>query len=318
MATLYPPIKPYKEEMLKVSDIHTLSVRQYGNPSGTPVLFIHGGPGGGSDDRDAQRFDPEAYRIILHDQRGSGRSTPPAELRDNTTQLLVADIETIREHLGIDKAHVFGGSWGSTLSLAYAQAHPDRVKSLTLRGIFTLRRAELDFFYNGPGTSFIFPEYWDEYIKPIPESERGDMIAAYYKRLTSPDDAVRAEAGRAWTLWEMATSRLHVNADYLKKADEPGFADAFARIEAHYFVNGGFLRDGQLLERANIDRIRHIPTVIVQGRYDCVCPAKTAWDLHKVFPEAKFIMIPDAGHSAMEEGTERALIEATNEFAKLP
>ncbi|BGP14413.1 hypothetical protein JCM10213v2_002361 [Rhodosporidiobolus nylandii] len=311
MTTLYPEIKPFKTEMLPVSDVHKLSVRQYGNPQGDPVFFLHGGPGGGCDERDARRFDPEHYRIVLADQRGSGLSTPAASLEDNTTQALVADIEKIREHLGIEKAH------GSTLSLAYAQAHPSRVKSLTLRGIFTLRRAELEFFYQGPGTSFIYPEFWDEYVKPIPEEERGDMIAAYYKRLTSSDDAVRAEAGRAWSRWEMATSRLYVSEDYLKRADDAGFADAFARIEAHYFVNGGFLPDGELLKRENVDKIRQIPTVIVQGRYDMVCPATTAWELHKVFPEAKFVMIPDAGHSAMEGGIEKALLEATNEFRKL-
>ncbi|GAA6043908.1 hypothetical protein JCM8097_004102 [Rhodosporidiobolus ruineniae] len=314
--SLYPPIQPFKSEFLDRGK-HRISVRQYGKQDGQPVFFIHGGPGGGCDARDAQRFNPDVYRIILHDQRGSGDSTPPASLEDNTTAHLISDIEAIRTHLAVDQAHVFGGSWGSTLALAYAQAHPDRVKSLTLRGIFTLRRKELEFFYQGPGTSFIFPEYWDEYLKPIPESERGDMISAYYKRLTSPDDAVRAEAGRAWTLWEMATSRLHVNEEYLKKADEPGFADAFARIEAHYFVNGGFMAEGQLLAQENVDKIRHIPTVIVQGRYDMVCPAKSAYELHKAFPEAKFVLIPDAGHSAMEAGTEKALVEATDAFAKL-
>ncbi|GAA5979531.1 hypothetical protein JCM11641_005424 [Rhodosporidiobolus odoratus] len=317
MSSLYPEIKPYKTELLQVSDVHKLSIRQYGNSQGQPVFFIHGGPGGGCDARDARRFDPSVYRIVLHDQRGSGDSTPAASLEDNTTQHLIEDIEKLRKHLEIEKAHIFGGSWGSTLSLAYAQAYPDRVKSLTLRGIFTLRRSELEFFYQGPGTSWLFPEYWEEYLKPIPVAERGDMMRAYYKRLTSADEFTRAEAGRSWTLWEMATSRLNVNEDYLKKADEPGFADAFARIEAHYFVNGGFMPEGELLKKENIDKIRNIPTVIVQGRYDAVCPFKTAWDLHKVFPEAKFVVIPDAGHSAMEEGTEKALVEATNEFAKL-
>ncbi|GAA5891301.1 hypothetical protein JCM6882_004650 [Rhodosporidiobolus microsporus] len=317
MSSLYPSIQPYKTEFLQVSDLHRVSVKQYGNPEGAPVLFIHGGPGGGCDHRDARRFNPAKYRIVLHDQRGSGDSTPPASLEDNTTQRLVEDIEKIREHLGIEKAHVFGGSWGSTLSLAYAQAHPSRVKSLTLRGIFTLRRKELEIFYQEGTASWLFADVWDEYLKPIPEEERSDMITAYYKRLTSPDDAVRAEAGRAWTLLEMATSRLQTDPDYLKKADEPGFADAFARIEAHYFVNAGFMPDGALLAKENIDRIRHIPTTIVQGRYDVVCPFKTAWDLHKAFPEAKFVVIPDAGHSAMEEGTEKALVAATDEYASL-
>ncbi|ORY79372.1 Alpha/Beta hydrolase protein [Leucosporidium creatinivorum] len=316
--SLFPPIKPYKTEMLSVSEIHTISIKQYGTAQGAPVLFVHGGPGGGTDDRDAQRFDPEAYRIVLFDQRGSGDSTPASCLTDNTTAHLIEDMEKIREHLQIgDSWHVFGGSWGSTLSLAYAQAHPKAVKSLTLRGIFTLRKEELDFFYQGPGTSFLFPDYWDEFLAPIPEAERGDMVAAYYKRLTGDDEKVRAEAGRAWSTWEMATSRLIVDPNYIKKADAPGFADAFARIESHYFVNEGFMPQGELLKKENIDKIRHIPTVIVQGRYDVVCPMTTAWQLHKAFPEAEFIVIPDAGHSAIEAGTEAALVKATNSFAKL-
>ncbi|KAM0754541.1 proline iminopeptidase [Meredithblackwellia eburnea MCA 4105] len=316
--SLYPVIKPYKTEFLKVSDVHNISISQYGNPTGKPVVFVHGGPGGGCDDKDARRFNPDKYRIVLFDQRGSGKSTPPSSLVDNTTQHLIDDIEKIREHLQIgDKWHVFGGSWGSTLSLAYAQAHPDRIKSLTLRGIFTLRKCELDFFYQGPGTSFLFPDQWDEYIAVIPEEERGDMVKAYYKRLTGTDEKVRAEAGRAWSRWEMATSRLHVDPEYIARADEPGFADAFARIESHYFVNAGFMPDGELLKKENIDKIRHIPTVIVQGRYDVVCPATTAWELHKQFPEAEFIIIPDAGHSAIEAGTEKELVKATDKFADL-
>lgn len=318
MSSLYPPIKPYKTELLPVSDLHRISVKQFGQESGKPVLFVHGGPGGGCDARDAQRFDPSVYRVILVDQRGSGDSLPPAELRDNTTWDLVADFEKVREHVGVDTWHVFGGSWGSTLALAYAQTHPDRVKSLTLRGIFTLRRAELEYFYQGPGTNFLFPDFWEEYLAVIPEEERGDMIKAYYKRLTSPSSSVRASAGRAWSRWEMATSRLQVDPSYLSRADDPAFADAFARIEAHYFVHGGFFeRDGWLLEKEQMDRIRHIPARIVQGRYDVVCPAKTAWDLHRAWPEAHFTMVPDAGHSAMEQGIERALLDATNEFAKL-
>ncbi|GAA6051963.1 hypothetical protein JCM3770_002986 [Rhodotorula araucariae] len=318
MASLYPPIQPFKAELLPVSDLHKISVKQYGKPTGQPVLFVHGGPGGGCDPRDAQRFNPDVYHITLVDQRGSGDSLPAAELEGNTTWDLVDDFEKVRKHLGIDRWHVFGGSWGSTLSLAYAQTHPDRVKSLTLRGIFTLRREELQFFYQS-GTSFIFPDFWEEYLAPIPESERGDMIAAYHKRLTSSDAAVRAEAGRAWSRWEMATSRLQVNQEYLDKAEDAAFADAFARIEAHYFLNGGFFpRDGYLLEPAQMAKIRHIPAVIVQGRYDVVCPAKTAWDLHRAWPEAKFVMIPDAGHSAMEQGTQRALLDAMDAFAQLP
>ncbi|GAA5943062.1 hypothetical protein JCM3775_000632, partial [Rhodotorula graminis] len=268
--SLYPPIKPFKTELLPVSKSnqisHKISVKQYGKEGGKPVLFVHGGPGGGCDAKDARRFNPDVYQIILVDQRGSGDSLPPAELEGNDTWALVADFEKVREHVKVDKWHVFGGSWGSTLSLAYAQTHPDRVKSLTLRGIFTLRRDELDFFYQGPGTSFLFPDFWEEYLAPIPEEERVDMVQAYYKRLTSPDAAVRAQAGRAWSRWEMATSRLAVDEEYLSRADDAAFADAFARIEAHYFVNKGFFeRDGWLLEKAQIDRIRHIPARIVQG-----------------------------------------------------
>ncbi|GAA5898837.1 uncharacterized protein JCM6883_003441 [Sporobolomyces salmoneus] len=317
MSTLFPPIEPYKTEMFPVSDVHTLSIKQYGNKDGKPVVFVHGGPGGGCDAKDARRFDPQHYRIILFDQRGSGDSTPLASLEDNTTPHLIEDMEKIRQHLGIEKWHVFGGSWGSTLSLAYSQTHPDRVKSLVLRGIFTLRRSELDFFYNGPGTSDLFPEYWDDYLAPIPENERNDMITAYYKRLTSEDPKIRAEAGRAWSRWEMATSRIEIDEEYLKRADEPGFADAFARIECHYFINAGFFpQDGYLLLPSQIDKIRHIPTTIIQGRYDVVCPAKTAWDLHKVFPEAKFEIVT-AGHSSAEKEIEERLIRATDEFKKL-
>ncbi|GAA5855935.1 hypothetical protein JCM9279_005554 [Rhodotorula babjevae] len=317
MPALYPRIKPFKTELLSVSDLHKISVKQFGKEGGKPVLFVHGGPGGGCDPKDAQRFNPDLYHIILVDQRGSGDSLPPAELKDNDTWALVADFEKVREHVKVDKWHVFGGSWGSTLSLAYAQTHPERVESLTLRGIFTLRREELEFFYQR-GTSFLFPDFWEEYLAPIPEEERGDMIQAYYKRLTSPDAAVRAEAGRAWSRWEMATSRLAVDAAYLSRADDPAFADAFARIEAHYFVNQGFFeRDGWLLEKEQMDKIRHIPARIVQGRYDVVCPAKTAWDLHRAWPEAKFTMVGDAGHSAGEAGIEKALVEATDAFAQL-
>ncbi|GAA5869820.1 hypothetical protein JCM16303_001807 [Sporobolomyces ruberrimus] len=317
MSSLFAPIEPYKSEMFPVSEVHELSIKQYGNPKGSPVVFVHGGPGGGCDAKDARRFDPDHYRIILFDQRGSGDSTPLASLVDNTTPHLIEDIEKIREHLQVEKWHVFGGSWGSTLSLAYAQEHPDKVKSLVLRGIFTLRRSELEFFYQGPGTSDLFPEFWDDYLSPIPESERSDMISAYYKRLTSDDPKIRAEAGRAWSRWEMATSRIEIDDDYLKRADEPGFADAFARIECHYFINEGFFpQDGHLLLPSRIEKIRHIPTTIIQGRYDVVCPAKTAWDLHKAFPEAKFEIVT-AGHSSAEKEIEDRLLKATEEYKKL-
>lgn len=312
----YPSSKPFKTEHLAVSDLHSLYIAQHGKQDGKPVVFIHGGPGGGCDDEDARFFDPKVYRVILFDQRGSGKSTPSSELEDNNTWALVEDIEKIRKHLQIEKWHVFGGSWGSTLQLAYCQTYPEPVLSMTLRGIFTLRKAEIDSFYQGPGTSFLFPDYWDEYVSVIPEEERGDMIKAYYKRLIGPQPE-RSKAAGAWSKWEMATSRLHVNEEMIQKASDGDWADKFARIEAHYFVNGGFMRDGQLLEKEQIDKIRNIPATIVQARYDAVCPAKTAWDLHKVWPEAKFIMIPDAGHNAKETGVKRALLEATAEYGKI-
>jgi len=314
--TTYPDSTPYKEEYLDVTSKHSIWIGQYGKPDGKPVVFIHGGPGGGTSHSDAKCFNPDIYRIVMFDQRGSGKSKPESELEGNTTWDLVEDIEKIRKHLQIERWHVFGGSWGSTLSLAYSQAHPKPVVSLTLRGIFTLRRSELEFFYQGPGSDNLFPDYWDEYISVIPEDERKDVIAAYYKRLTGPQPE-RSKAAAAWSKWEMATSRLHVDDENIAKASDGDFADKFARIEAHYFVNGGWMRDGQLLEKAEVDKIRHIPCTIVQGRYDAVCPAKTAWELHKAWPEAKFIIVPDAGHSWREPGTTKALVEATDAYASL-
>ncbi|KAH9441483.1 hypothetical protein MJO28_015488 [Puccinia striiformis f. sp. tritici] len=314
---LFKAIEPFTHEHLKVSELHSLYLEQSGTPEGKPIVFIHGGPGGGCSPEDRRLFDPQTYRIIVFDQRGSGKSTPPSCLEENTTWDLVEDIEKIRVHLKIDKWVVFGGSWGSTLSLAYAQAHPDKVKGLILRGIFALRRAELEFFYQGPGTNFIFPEYWEDYVSIIPEEERKDMIKAYYKRLTSEDVKVRSEAAKRWSVWECSTSRLIIDPEYIKKANEDDFADKFARIECHYFVNGGWMRDGQLLEKEEVDKIRHIPAVIVQGRYDCVCPAKTAYELHQVWPEAEFKIIPSSGHSAKEDGIAHELIQASNKFKTL-
>ncbi|MBW0516897.1 hypothetical protein O181_056612 [Austropuccinia psidii MF-1] len=314
---LFDLVEPFKKEHLNVSELHSLYVEQSGNPQGQPIVFIHGGPGAGCSDEDRQLFDPNSYHIVLFDQRGSGKSTPSSCLEDNTTWHLVEDIEKIRQHLKIDKWVVFGGSWGSTLSLAYAQTHPDKVKALILRGIFCLRQSELQFFYQGPGTNFIFPEHWDEYVSIIPAEERDNMISAYYKRLTSDDPNVRAEAAKRWSVWECSTSRLFVDPEYVKKAYEDDFADKFARIECHYFVNRGWMRDGQLLEKKEIDKIRHIPAVIIQGRYDCVCPAKTAWELHKVWPEAEFKIISDAGHSAKEKGIQHELVNAANLFKTL-
>ncbi|EPT05532.1 hypothetical protein FOMPIDRAFT_1021343 [Fomitopsis schrenkii] len=312
----YPPIEPYETGKLKVSDLHTLYYEISGNAKGNPVVFLHGGPGGGADEKDRSFFNPEKYKIILFDQRGAGKSTPTASLEENTTWDLVKDIEKLREHLKIEKWHVFGGSWGSTLSLAYAESHPDRVKSLVIRGIFTLRRSELKFFYQ-EGASHLFPEAWDEFVAPIPEEERHDMMTAYHAQLNSADEETRLRAAKAWSKWEMATSKLYVDPAQLAHAENDTWANAFARIENHYFVNDGFMRDGQLLDKQEIDKIRHIPCIVVQGRYDVICPARTAYDLKKVWPEVTLHVVPDAGHSAREPGTSKLLVEATDKFADL-
>ncbi|KAF9959051.1 hypothetical protein BGZ72_010392 [Mortierella alpina] len=313
---LYPKIECYDHGLLKVSDIHTLYFEQSGNPQGKPVIYLHGGPGGGVSAHDRRYFDPSVYRIILLDQRGAGKSTPTASLEDNTTWALVDDIERLREHLKIDKWVVFGGSWGSTLSLVYAQEHPDRVKALILRGIFMLRQSELRWFYEQGGASNIFPDAWDKYIEPIPENERDNFIAAYHKRLTGSDEEERIRCAKAWSTWECSTSKLYVDPVEVAKASEDIWALAFARIECHYFFNKGFFKtDAHILE--NVDKIRHIPATIVQGRYDVVCPATSAWDLHKVWPEAKFEFMADAGHSAKELATTARLVQAADEYKTL-
>lgn len=312
--SFYPDIEPFDTGTLAVSDVHTIYYEQSGNPKGKPVVFLHGGPGGGTDGKQRRFFDPARYRIVLFDQRGCGRSTPHASLVDNTTWHLVGDIEALREHLGIDRWQVFGGSWGSTLALAYAEAHPDRVTELVLRGIFMLRQAELHWFYQD-GASAIFPDAWEGYLAAIPEAEHGNLMQAYYRRLTSEDPAVRLAAARAWSTWEASTSFLLPSRDYIVHAGEDDFATAFARIECHYFVNRGFFEaDDQLLR--DVGKIRHIPGVIVQGRYDVVCPMMSAWDLHRAWPEAKLKVIHDAGHSAYEPGIVDALIAATDRFAR--
>jgi proline iminopeptidase len=313
---LYPPIKPYNSGMLRVSAVHEIYYEESGNPRGKPAIFLHGGPGGGTDPSMRQFFDPKRYRIVLLDQRGCGRSRPYASLVDNTTWHLVLDIESVRELLGIDRWLVFGGSWGSTLALAYAQAHPERVTELVLRGIFLLRRWELEWFYQNPGgAAALYPDLWEHFIAPIPPQERHDMVRAYYRRLTGTDPKELAQAATAWAVWEGATSFLRQNPDYVSKfSTDTEYAAAFARIECHYFINGGFFRqDDQLL--ADVPRIRHIPAVIVQGRYDVVCPMRSAWDLHRAWPEAQLNVIADAGHSAFEVGTTRALVAATDGFA---
>jgi proline iminopeptidase len=308
MKTLYPEIEPFDSGMLKVSDIHEIYYERVGNPDGIPVVFLHGGPGGGLIPMYRQFFDPKAFHIILFDQRGSGKSTPHAELEENTTWDLIKDIETLREKFGIEKWYVFGGSWGSTLSLAYAETHPDRASGLILRGIFLTRRKELEWFYQY-GASEIFPDFWERYRDEIPEAERGDMMSAYYKRLTSDDKQTRLSAARAWSVWEGSTSKLYPDKDLMEHWEGEDEALALARIECHYFMNNSFFpTENHLIE--NVDKIRHIPTVIVQGRYDVVCPAVSAWELHRAFPESDLQIIADAGHSISEKGITSALVGA--------
>jgi proline iminopeptidase len=310
--SLYPDIEPYDQGELRVSDLHTLHYEQCGNPRGKAAVFLHGGPGGGCNARSRRFHDPEAYRLVLFDQRGCGRSRPHAELCENTTWDLVADIERLRQHLGIERWQVFGGSWGSTLALAYAQTHPERVSELVLRGIFMLRRGELEWFYQH-GASELFPDAWESYLAAIPPAEHGDLMSAYHRRLTHPDREVQLAAARAWSVWEAATSFLIPDPAHIEASAGDAFALAFARIECHYFVNAGFFReDGQLLK--DVHRIRHIPGVIVQGRYDVVCPPRSAWDLHRAWPEAELVMVPDAGHAAFEPGITDALVRATDRF----
>jgi proline iminopeptidase len=310
---LYPPIEPFKTGRLRVSPIHEIYFEESGNPTGKPAVFLHGGPGGGTDAKQRRYFHPEKYRIILFDQRGCGKSTPYASLDGNTTWDLVADIEKLRAHLGIERWQVFGGSWGSTLALAYAQTHPDRVTELVLRGIFLLRKQEIEWFYQR-GASILYPDAWEPFLAHIPEDERGDMLSAYYRRLTSDDPAVRLAAAKVWSGWEGATSKLLPDASFTKSYEADDFAVAFARIEAHYFANKGFLEsDDQLLR--NAARIRHISGVIVQGRYDVVCPMESAWALHRAWPEAELLITADGGHSASEPANSRALVAATDRFA---
>ena len=310
---MFPDIEPYRRGRLKVSALHTLYFEECGNPAGRPLVFLHGGPGGGIDPQHRRYFDPRKWRIVLFDQRGCGRSTPHAELRENTTWDLVADIERLRAHLGVERWLVFGGSWGSTLALAYAESHAARVRALVLRGIFLLRASEVTWFYQH-GASEIYPDAWEAFLAAIPRREHGDLLRAYYKRLTSRDAKTRRAAARAWSVWEGSTSRLVSDPALIKKFTGGRFAAAFARIEAHYFVNGGFFRrDDQLLRE--VGRIRHIPSVIVQGRYDVVCPMRSAWDLHRAWPEAELVVVPDAGHSMSESGIRAALIAHTHGFA---
>jgi proline iminopeptidase len=312
--TLYPELEPFNTGRLRASDVHELYFEESGNPDGKPVVFLHGGPGGGTEGKQRRFFDPKAYRIVLFDQRGCGKSTPHASLVDNTTWHLVADIERLREHLGIARWQVFGGSWGSTLALAYAETHPDRVSELVLRGIFLLRKQEIDWFYQR-GASAIYADAWEDYLAAIPQEEHGDLLHAYHRRLTHEDPATRQRAALAWSVWEGRTSYLKPNAELIAKTGGDEYSLAFARIECHYFVNGGFFTEGrELLAAANVAKLRKIPGVIVQGRYDVVCPLESAWALHRAWPEADLRIVGDAGHSAMEPGIVHELIQATDRF----
>ncbi len=310
MCKLYPKIQPYNKFKLKVSTLHNIYVEESGNPSGQPIIFLHGGPGGGIEPIYRQYFNPDKWRIIMFDQRGCGESTPHAELEENTTWDLVEDIEKIRQKLAIDKWVIFGGSWGSTLSLAYAIKHAYRCSELILRGIFLLRKKELHWFYQ-EGCNFLFPDVWENYVAPIDLNERNDFIKAYYKRLTSNNKAIRIEAAKAWSKWEAATSRLLQKNQALHSFDDEKKAEAFARIECHYFINGAFFDDENWILK-NINKIKEIPIHIVHGRYDVVCPIMSAWDLKRALPDSNFYIINDAGHSMLENGIRKKLIEITD------
>jgi len=313
MLQLFPDIEPFVSHSVSVNSLHVLHVEECGNPTGLPVLFVHGGPGAGCEAYHRRFFDPEIYRIILFDQRGCGRSTPHAELADNTTASLVSDIESIRELLGIDKWILFGGSWGSTLSLVYAETCPERVLALVLRGIFLCRQQEIDWFYQ-QGASRLLPDYWQDYIAPIPEAERGDFLQAYYRRLTSDDELIRMAAAKAWSIWEGRAATLLPTPAVIDHFSNPFTALSLARIECHYFVNHSFLGTDQILREAG--RLKGIPGIIVHGRYDVVCPMENAWDLHNAWPEAKLHIIDNAGHSAAEPGITDALVRATSRLGR--
>jgi len=310
--TLYPPIEPNHAGFIDAGGVHKLYYEECGNPDGKPVVFLHGGPGGGCTVSNRRFWDPDVYRIILFDQRGSGRSEPYASLEQNTTWDLVNDIEVLRDTLNIKQWQVFGGSWGSTLALAYAQSYPECVSEIILRGIFLLRQKEIDWVYQH-GTSELYPDAWEYYLAPIPEKERHDLVKAYYKRLTSNDLDIQMEAAKAWSIWEGMTSTLLPNDEITAEFGSTNMALALARIECHYFVNRGFMEENQLID--NVHRIRHIPSVIVQGRYDVLCPVVSAWELLKEWPEADLRIVPDAGHSAFEPGNIHELIMATESFS---
>jgi proline iminopeptidase len=312
MKDLYPEILPYRAEHFSVDEMHSLYVEEAGNSKGIPALFLHGGPGAGCEPYHRRFFDPERYRVILFDQRGAGRSTPHASLENNTTWDLVADIEKLREHLGIEKWLVFGGSWGSTLALAYAQTHPERVSGMVLRGIFLCRPQEIHWFYQR-GANRLFPDYWEDFAEPIAPDQRDDMLSAYYSVLTSDDELRRLAAAKAWSVWEGRTATLLPDASVAAHFGQSRVALSMARIECHYFMNNAFLEPNQLLQ--NADRLSGIPGVIVHGRYDVICPLENAWALHTAWSGSELSIVADAGHSAAEAGTRRRLVEATDLFA---
>ncbi|PXX89301.1 prolyl aminopeptidase [Marinobacter vulgaris] len=312
MLTLYPEIKPNAQHRLAVDPPHELYVEESGNPDGIPVLVVHGGPGGGCEDYYRRFFDAERYRIILMDQRGAGRSTPLAEFDGNTTQKLVQDMETVRSFLGVSRWILFGGSWGSTLSLVYAQTHPDKVLGLVLRGIFLCRPRDIQWFYQD-GASRVFPDYWQDFVAPIPESERGDLVSAYYRRLTSTNELEQIQAAKAWSIWEGRCATLHPNPRVVEHFGHPHVAIALARIECHYFMNNAFLEDNQIVRDAAA--LKDIPGLIVHGRYDMVCPLDNALALSEAWPEADLRIIRDAGHSASEPAIVDALMRGIDEVA---
>lgn len=307
---LFPEIEPYSAGILKLDGVHAMYWEQSGNPEGAPVLFLHGGPGAGASPAHRRFFDPVHYRIVIFDQRGAGRSTPLGELRDNTTLHLVADIERLRDHLGIERWLVFGGSWGSTLALAYGEAHPERCAGFILRGVFLCRRSEIEWFLYGLRT--LFPEAWQTFAEVIPATERGDLLAAYYRRLANPDPAVHVPAARAWSTYEGVCSTLLPSPETVAHFAGDGVSLGLARVEAHYFSHGIFLPENSLL--GNVSRLRHLPCIIVQGRYDAVCPIVTADEVHRAWPESEYIVVPDAGHSAWEPGISAELVRATERF----
>jgi proline iminopeptidase len=310
--SLYPELEPYDTGKLRVSELHEIYYEQCGNPRGKPVVFLHGGPGGGIEPRHRRFFDPAAYRIVLFDQRGCGRSTPYASLVDNTTWHLVQDIEALREHLGIERWQVFGGSWGSTLALAYGQRHRERVTEMVLRGIFTFTTDEMRWFYLD-GTKNLFPDAYEAFEQAIPLEERADLVDAYYQRLTGDDPAARRAAARAWSMWECRVATLRPDEGLVAHCEDASFTLAFARIECHYFVNGGFLPSPTAL-LDGMDALAGVPAVLVHGRYDVIGPARNAWRLHRAWPGSELHYVDDAGHSANEPGITAALVAATDRF----